>query len=309
MDGEIRPLANPWPVNPHPVLKTLIDLLVAIPHYFNTTGSGRYGSSRSPAPLRAAALRNAVTALHKAFPARSAVLNIQRRVAVAGPASVRLTIKVVTAGAHHILDGLDLPAGMIQHVELGPERPVMLGLACHRLLAQDLTRHTHFAFLEDDLIVHDTDLLHKLSWFTARFGPRALLQPNRYEWRPEGEVRRLYIDGPLRPDLTERYRGSKLPDALQAEYGGRRLRFRKALNPHSGCFFLTRTQMKIWTSEPHFLDEDVSFIGPLESNATLGLMKTFTVYKTTEADSDFVQIEHTGDAFLSLLGTGVAVER
>src|SRR5207237_1243261 len=77
--------------------------------------------------------------------------------------------------------------------------------------------------------------------------------------------------------------------------------FRRTSNPHSGCFFLNLDQMKDWAGRDHFLDRNVSFIGPLESAASLGIMRTFRVYKPAVENANFLEIEHFGTEFISQL--------
>jgi hypothetical protein len=59
--------------------------------------------------------------------------------------------------------------------------------------------------------------------------------------------------------------------------------------------------MAYWAAQPHFLDRDTGFIGPLESAATLGIMRTFRVYKPAVENASFLEIEHHGTAFISQL--------
>ncbi|NEP47205.1 MAG: calcium-binding protein, partial [Okeania sp. SIO2H7] len=82
--------------------------------------------------------------------------------------------------------------------------------------------------------------------------------------------------------------------------------FQRTLNPHAGCYFLNAEQMKQWASKPYFLDRDTNFIGPLESAATLGIMKTFRIYKTAGPDASFLEIQHFGTTFLSLIGNQIS---
>jgi hypothetical protein len=81
--------------------------------------------------------------------------------------------------------------------------------------------------------------------------------------------------------------------------------FRRTFNPHAGCYFLNGEQMREWASKPYFLDRDTNFIGPLESAATLGIMKTFRIYKTAGPDASFLEIQHFGTTFLSLIGNQI----
>jgi hypothetical protein len=67
--------------------------------------------------------------------------------------------------------------------------------------------------------------------------------------------------------------------------------------------------MRILLTLPHFLDRDTCFTGPLESAATLGLLKTFQIYKPAPAMAGFLEIQHYGQAFISLVGGEVALPR
>ena len=82
---------------------------------------------------------------------------------------------------------------------------------------------------------------------------------------------------------------------------GTTVTFERAKNPHAGCFFLNGRQMETWASQPYFLDRDTSFVGPLESAATLGIMRTFRVYKAAAESAAFLEIEHFGTSFLGNL--------
>ncbi|HSD34306.1 MAG TPA: hypothetical protein VLE26_02720, partial [Alphaproteobacteria bacterium] len=48
-------------------------------------------------------------------------------------------------------------------------------------------------------------------------------------------------------------------------------------------------------------DKEASFIGPLESAATLALMRSFAVYKPALDCADFLEIEHQDDRFMRVL--------
>jgi hypothetical protein len=60
--------------------------------------------------------------------------------------------------------------------------------------------------------------------------------------------------------------------------------------------------MAHWANQTYFLDRDISFVGSLESAATLGIMKTFRIYKTSPEQASFLEIQHFGTGFLGLIG-------
>ena len=124
-----------------------------------------------------------------------------------------------------------------------------------------------------------------------------MLQPNRFERPGRNVLPKFYLDG----DLPAQQIGSLIPlednMAKSSTILGRRVDFVRARNPHAGCFALTRRQLERWTMSPHFLDLDCSFVGPLESAATLGLIRHFNVYKPAAANRWFLEIEHCGTGY------------
>ncbi len=82
---------------------------------------------------------------------------------------------------------------------------------------------------------------------------------------------------------------------------GRRVVFERARNPHAGCFFLNARQMAFWASRPHFADRQSRFIGPLETAASLGILRTFAVYKAAPPCADFLEVRHHGTGYLAQL--------
>ena len=49
-----------------------------------------------------------------------------------------------------------------------------------------------------------------------------------------------------------------------------------------------------------FLDGDCSFAGPLESAASLGVMKNFRIYKPAYANAGFLEIRHLHNRYLGV---------
>jgi len=59
--------------------------------------------------------------------------------------------------------------------------------------------------------------------------------------------------------------------------------------------------MERFAAEPHFADREASFIGPLESGASLALMRSFAIYKPALDCADFLEIEHQDDRFMRVV--------
>ena len=97
--------------------------------------------------------------------------------------------------------------------------------------------------------------------------------PNRIETMEcQGQLRRFYIDGDYNPAASEAYRRST-GQMLSFPHPGEMVRFEQPSNLHSGCF-LNYEQARIYAGSGNAVTIDTSFHGPLESAATLGMLKT-----------------------------------
>ena len=277
-------------------------LLFAVPHYFDPDprGQPRHGSlGPDPAP-RVRALATTLASLQQLFGRPQCGIDIHQRTTV--PANQRTAtvadVVVCTTGDKHLLDRVGLGPAYFTHLPTTAP-PRLLGFECHALLRDRLGGYDFYGYLEDDLVVRDPLFFVKLAWFHGRFGDAALLMPNRYEVARDRIVHKAYVDGPLRPEVTAAFLDVTCEPELTAEALAAAWVFRRTTNPHSGAFFLGDRQMRTWAGSPHFLDRDVRFVGPLESAATLGVMRTFRVYKPAVENAAFLQLEHQGAGFLS----------
>jgi hypothetical protein len=284
-----------------------MNILFTIPHYFRPLGGkaldGReHGSVALTAQPRIAALTECISAVHLRLGSGRCVLDHagKRARRIEPNKSDHIDVVVCTAGNHHLLDQIDLPSGWLEHRPTSAE-PLLLGYACHAVLRERLGRYDYYCYLEDDIILTDPWLFRKLTWFNRRFGAGKLLQPNRFESGPHPLVRKVYVDGELAARCTALYQDMSVEPELAETLLGERVVFRRTLNPHSGCFFLSASQMEQWSRQPYFLDHATSFIGPLESAASLGIMRTFQVYKPALENGDFLEIRHHGTAYLDMI--------
>ena len=69
-------------------------------------------------------------------------------------------------------------------------------------------------------------------------------------------------------------------------------------NPHSGCFLVVTSCSIGWISRTGWTN---SFISPLESAATLGLAKTFRLWKPCFTHASWFELQHWGTSFHSLI--------
>ena len=79
------------------------------------------------------------------------------------------------------------------------------------------------------------------------------------------------------------------------------VRLEQPYNLHSGCFFLNRKQALSYAASGHAAVIDTSFHGPLESAATLGMLKTFQLMKPAPENGRFLTVEHDGRNFMGLV--------
>lgn len=290
-------------------------ILFAIAHYFHpgtdTDKAGHGSMRRDPAP-RLRALTACVSALHLHYGSSQGVIRISDRTLQPAnrPADNGdghgIDVLVCTTRGRHLLDQLPLSKNLYTHAATNAE-PTALGFACAEALRERLGIYDWYCYLEDDLVLHDPDLFRKLAWFTELAGDHGLLQPNRFEAPANGPWRKVYIDGDLADRVTAPFCDPSAASPVRGGHLGRTITFSGARNPHSGCYFLNARQMEALAKRPDLAEPSEAFVGPLESAATLRIMQEFTVYKTTPEHMDFLEIQHAGTAFASLIGTKVKV--
>lgn len=277
---------------------TPMRILFTIPHFFGG-GNGKHRSQGSHADSRKESLTQCILSLHQHFGSGQLILNISNKSGEPAnlDSSSEAHVVLFTTGGKHLLEKLPVADELFQHVPVDVD-PMMLGFQCQRMLRDRWGNYDYYCFLEDDLILHDPWLFAKLSWFNGHVGNDKLLIPNRFERGPGPKRFKGYVDGPLLPRVTRKWQNLEEKTELRSTVMGRSILFRRPLNPHSGCYFLNAEQMAHWSRQEYFLDQDTSFIGPLESAATLGIMRAFNIYKPAAANANFLEIEHSGDQFL-----------
>ncbi len=278
-------------------------ILFTIPHFFNPDTEGRYGSQRKKSQPRLRALKSSLVALHQLFGKSQRIIDHGQRLALLAnqPQAHEIDIVICTTKNYHLINQLLLPEHFYKH-QVTQAEPLLLGFECQAVLRDCLGQYDYYCFLEDDLILHDPWFFVKLNWFSQQVGNLSLLQPNRYEVSTHGLVCKAYIDGDLAPQVTAPFQNVQEQPLLKGNIMETSITFHRPLNPHAGCYFLNADQMAHWAKQPYFLDRDTSFIGPLESAATLGIMKTFRVYKTAPKQASFFEIQHFETRFLRLIG-------
>ncbi len=282
-------------------------LLVTIPHFCrrNPGEPALYGSESGDTATRLRQVGRCIAALHQTFGPRQSLAATPPT-----PANTTLgaavNVVLVTTGDQHLSD--DLPRHLFTQV--GTDVPARnLGFACHEIMREQAGAYDYFAYLEDDIAVTDPLFFAKLTWFSQQFGQSALLQPNRYELASDLETMKLYIDGnTIDPSLAARYQDTGTRPRLLAEAFGRSFLFERVDNVHSGCFFLSAPQLARVAASPMFGKPTAEFFGPLESAATLMIMRAFEVYKPARENAGLLEVHHAGRRFLTAKPPDAAAE-
>lgn len=273
-------------------------ILVVIPHYCGPSvrrGDTFYGSGGPMLP-RLLALQEAILTLHRNFgPDR---VPIRQSGSTAPAAMPRLDIVIVTVAEHNILDQLQLAPGTYD-VDYFTGDPMQLIFEAQRILRERMGEYDFYGMIEDDIAIHDPLYFDKLDWFIRQFGDRNILNPHRFEISKTGRIAKFLVDPILprndfwiRPNQIERIEGSWHGSPIEFELVG---------NPHSAGYFVSDSQLRHWVRQPSFYDRDASWVGPLESAGSLSLGRTFDIYKPIEPHADFLEVEHYGIRFASLL--------
>lgn len=284
-------------------------ILFTIAHYFNPEGNGKHVSLRKDPRPRIQALEACLRALMGSLGPAQCVINLDHRHTEppTGQQAHELDIIICTTNQQHLLNALTVPATWYLEHPTAAE-PMMLPFVCHDVLRDRLGHYDYYAYMEDDLILQDPWFFTKLEWFNQQTELVDLLQPNRFELGEVAPFTKAYIDGDIGPRAAGRFQNPAERPSLQARALGQPLLFKRPLNPHAGCFFLTEAQLAHWVRQPHFGDRDCRFVSPLESAATLGIMKTFRIYKVADPPG-FLELRHFGEQFLRLIGNQVRLER
>ena len=287
-------------------------ILLAIVHYWNPDGGGHHASLRPDPQPRIEALQQQLMALQQ-FGSNQAQLNIAAMEAQPANQALRhsIDIKVITDGEHHVLDRLDPSfAGLFQMVVTQPESPKHLGFQAQRFLASRLDEgYDLYGYLEDDLVIHDPWFFRKIDWFRRQLGDDCLVLPHRMEIPPQPHgVNRFYIDGTMHDGDLQKV----LPEPvapMATDWLGGQLFFESPRNPHAGCFFLGASQLAYWMQQSWWQDGDCSWVSPLESAATLGIAKTFKLFKPVMAQAAWLELQHWGCSFHCLIGHSVKLPK
>ncbi len=209
----------------------------------------------------------------------------------------QVDIYLCTSGIFHLVDKLRATGVRFNHVSTS-EEPKNLGFYCHTILKDYMGDYDYYCHMDDDVHLQDPFFFNKLRWFNQNVGNEFVLQPNRFEISANGPLGKLYVDGTLNSSWTTPHRDLSRLEDIELRFLDEDIRFCAAKNPHSAGFFLNQEQFRTWSSRPYFLDRDSSLIGPIESAASLGILKCFKLYKAAPERANFLEIFHADARYI-----------
>lgn len=145
-------------------------------------------------------------------------------------------------------------------------------------------------YIEDDILIEDADLFHKVEWMVNNTSTDYVFMPHRCEVMADRTDVILSGDPDGgRPDLFW-----DTGEVVEINWPTGYRQFYRATNPHSGCFFLTKMQAQkaysYWESKNWIPDYVLG--GPLEQAASGVLLPIFKVMKPVPADYRFLMVRH-----------------
>ena len=214
---------------------------------------------------------------------------------------VEITLTVCTDGKNMLGEVLEEFRDFINIKSFDLEDPRQLPIATRDWLLKGDSKSSDadlYAYLEDDLVIQDEEFFDKQSWFLSRLQNSHCLMPHRYEPVFRRNVGRLLIDGPLRPALVRQFAQPQLNAGRGVYREQVKVSFDIAENPHSGLFVVNREQRDFLSTQQLPVN---GFISPLETAATLTVLKYFRVCKPSLHCHDFLTIEHGHPSFTSFM--------
>ncbi len=276
-------------------------ILVAIVHHWNPDGCGRHASLRPDFRPRKEGLQQQLLALKRLGPFQGTVdFSSLSFYPTNGDLGHVIDIRLITDGQKTVINHLDNAyKSYFIEVPTNPLTSFHLGFEAQKFLASQLDENYDlYCYMEDDLVIHDPMFFHKIVWFNKELGDEKLVLPHRVEFLKHPYfLQKLYVDGPSQ-EVAKKLIPNP-PQSLVAGTPAGRIKYESPLNPHSGCFFLTASQLDFWHKQSSWQDGDVSYISPLESAATLGIARNFMLYKPTLPYAAWMEIQHWGGGFIS----------
>ena len=274
-------------------------VLLTLPHVFAPREGSVYSSqTEAKRELKTAALRNATLGNHSRHRQRHwihASLGRGKPIvtrALNGELGIELTIQIYTDPQANLLTSLPA-ADNIQILPVALEDASTLPMHASRRAIEQANDFDLVGYIEDDLLIEDPEFFQKIAYLVNTTGGEYAFLPHRCERIPDqGEVILSGDpdDGADRRDELFWNTGELLHFAWPL---GER-RFYRAINPHSGCYFLTQQQgikvKEYWETRNWVAPFQLS--GPLEQAGSGILLPVLKVMKPVPEHYRFLMVRH-----------------
>lgn len=278
-------------------------ILVVIAHFFKEERNGKYSSTRGNKKNdRQTALIQTLLGWLSLSKSRRH-LDVYRKCFTSIPSNINLDIVVIKNDDNHLIPSHVTGRENIKIMQVNLENTRYLPFAAHLVMKNNIEKYDWFAYSEDDLQISDPYFFEKAYLFNSKFGNEFVLMPNRFELDLQSPVAKTYVDGfNQTPEFVRALERMNLAGSrsLALNFNGRDIKFERAKNPHAGCFLINSAQLKEWVGKSYFGNMDASFVSPLESAATLGIIKTFAVMKPSPENAEWLEIQHLDCKFSRL---------
>ena len=200
-----------------------------------------------------------------------------------------INIQIFTQKNQNLAGSLP-PDPRIQIKQHSLDDPREIPLLASRALLEQSSDYDLVGYMEDDLLIEDTTFFDKIRFLNAQHGDPYVFLPHRCEAIPNlGDV---ILSGD--PDGGRKDLFWDTGEALKITWPLGDKTFYRATNPHSGCYFLTRSQAQLalnhWVQQnwtPQFM-----LSGPLEQAGSGLLLPIFKLMKPIPNDYRFLMIRH-----------------
>ena len=208
---------------------------------------------------------------------------------LAGTIGVDLTIQIYTDKRYSLVNKIPSDKG-INIIDLPVEDPKQIPLIASRNIIENAPNYDMIGYMEDDILIEDPEFFSKVDFLARSTHNNYVFLPHRCEEIPgKGDVILSGDPDGGRPDLFwDTGEKISVPWPL-----GTRV-FYRATNPHSGCYFLNKTQgvrlKQYWESKNWKADFTLS--GPLEQAASGLLLPVFKIMKPIPEHYRFLMVKH-----------------
>lgn len=246
--------------------------------------TARFPAPAAPSQPRVIAVVTHVAALNRPEEVTTKRLTQTLDALIGSLGTTELEVVVNTMPNRHAVSRL--PRYLVDRVAVAErtiDEPLFLGFEAQEEFAARADSADWFLYLEDDILLSDSLILEKLTYFNAGAPSEALLLPHRFEY---WQGRRTYIDlvSKSSPEICGWNRRTLL------EIGG--WKFAEFANPHSGFYALSRSQLHRWLETGRSWYGKVSFVAARESAATGCLAEALRLYKPHPDNMHFLEVRH-----------------